>query len=295
MSVILPYSFVPGTIAKANEVNKNFEVLRNAANASESSIEELQDTTENLQNNKANKNGNTNEVFKCANAVNDHDAINKQSLDNAISNTIDYISGLSIVKDGNYSIIVSSGSCYDTTHSKILKLSNSISKDNVDQIANTTYYVYIIGSSNNMNVDIVISTSSVSPSYPSSDYNLYRQIGKFTTNNNNSIDSIFYYGMSQNGIVSFGLASELFNLLSPDYTKTITTLTLDKNGTLQSWTAPYCGWLMNNTLSNLNINGSADSSANVYGIIAFLNKGDTIYSTSTTAATYHFLQCKGVE
>lgn len=295
MSVILPYSFTPGTIAKANDVNKNFEVLRDAINASESNVEELQDIAEDLQNNKANKNGNANEIFKCANAVNNHDAINKQSLNDAIYNTIDYISGLSITKDGDYSIIVSAGSCYNTTYTKVLKLSNSISKDNVNQIANATYYVYIIGSSSNSNVDITISTSSVNPSYPSSDYNIYRQIGKFTTNNDNSIDSIFYYGISQDGKVSFGLASELFDLLSPDYTKTITTLTLKKNGTLQSWTAPSCGWLMNNTLSNLNINGSADSAANVYGIIAFLNKGDTIYSTSTTAATYHFLQCKGVE
>lgn len=216
MSVILPYSFVPGTIAKAKEVNKNFEVLRNAANASESNIEELQNTTENLQNNKANKNGNTSEVFKCANAVNNYDAINKQSLNDAIYNTIDYISGLSIAKDGTYSIIVSTGSCYDTTHAKILKLTNSISKDNSDQVASTTYYVYIIGNSSNSSVDITISTSSVSPSYPSASYNIYRQIGKFKTDENNVIELVSYYGASQSGGINSGMALEMFSALYPD-------------------------------------------------------------------------------
>ena len=200
MSIAKPFTFTANTYAKASEVNADFDIVYSQVNTNISAIAQNATDIDNLENNKANINGNTSQRFAVADAVTNGDAINKQTLFKAIGNTLDYISGLAISKDNGSpddTIIVSAGSAYDSTKSIVLSLANSLSKQNTNQAANATYYVYIIGSSSGSQTDILISPNQVTPTLPTG-YSLYRQIGYYTTNADSKIGTISYYGESVN-------------------------------------------------------------------------------------------------
>lgn len=216
MSIAKPFTFVANTYAKASEVNADFDVVYSQVNTNISAIAQNANDIDNLENTKANINGSTSNVFKVADAIADGDAINKRVLMKSIGNTVDYIGGLTITKDSGSpedTIIVSAGSAYDSTHTIVLSLGNSLSKQNLNQAANTTYYVYIIGNSTGSLIDISIDDSSVEPPLPTG-YSLYRQIGYYTTNSDNEIDSIGYYGLGFNSDKSTG---GILNTVAPDW------------------------------------------------------------------------------
>ena len=193
MSIAKPFTFVANTYAKASEVNADFDVVYSQVNTNISSIAQNATDIDNLENNKANINGSTAQRFAVADAVSNGDAINKQTLFKAISNSLDYVSGFRIRKDSgspNDTIIVSAGSAYDSTKTVVLAISNSISKQNSNQAANATYYVYVIGNSTGSSTDILISTSSTTPALPSG-YTLFRRIGYYTTDGNKHIKYIY--------------------------------------------------------------------------------------------------------
>ena len=192
MSIAKPFTFTANTYAKASEVNANFDVVYSQVNTNISAIAQNATDIDNLENNKADINGSTSQRFAVADAVTNGDAINKQTLFKAIGNTLDYISGLAISKDSGSpedTIIVSPGSAYDSTKSIVLSLDNSLSKQNTNQSANATYYVYIIGNSTGSQTDILISINSTVPTLPAG-YSLYRQIGYYTTDSSNHIYTI---------------------------------------------------------------------------------------------------------
>ena len=195
MSIAKPFTFVANTYAKSSEVNANFDTVYGQVNSNISAISQNAVDIENLENNKADINGNTAQRFAVADAITDSDAINKRTLRASIANSIDYISGFVITKDSgspNNTIIVSEGSCYDSTKTIVLNKTNSSTKTNDNQAANATYYIYVIGNSTGSNVDILISESGVTPGLPSG-YSLYRQIGYYTTDSSNNIADIFSY------------------------------------------------------------------------------------------------------
>ena len=70
---IVPNTFVPGTKAKAQEVNENFAAIQ----------EELND--------KAGKNGDASQTFLVANATQNNEAVNKGQLNSAISTSINNV------------------------------------------------------------------------------------------------------------------------------------------------------------------------------------------------------------
>jgi len=200
MSIAKPFTFVANTYAKASEVNADFDTVYSQVNTNISDIAQNATDIDNLDLNKANLNGSSSNRFAVADPVANADAVNKQSLMKAIDNSLDYISGFVITKDSgspNDTIIVSAGSCYDSTKSIVLKLANSVTKQNQNQAANGTYYVYVIGNSTGSVVDVLISTSSVTPALPSG-YTTFRQIGKYTTDSDAHIDKISYYGDGAN-------------------------------------------------------------------------------------------------
>lgn len=205
MSIAKPFTFVANTYAKASEVNANFDTVYSQVNSNISAISQNAVDIENLENNKADINGNTAQRFAVADAITDSDAINKRSLRTSIANSIDYISGFTITKDSgspNNTIIVSAGSCYDSTKTVVLNKSNSSTKTNSSQAASATYYVYVIGNSTGSSTDILISESSSTPALPSG-YALYRQIGYYTTDSNNNIDiitNLFIDGLINSGL-----------------------------------------------------------------------------------------------
>ena len=119
---------------------------------------------------------------------------------NAIANSLDVISGLVISKDSNSpddTILVAPGSCYDSTRTVLLKLNSNTSKQNENQLASATYYVYIIGDAIGNSIDILISPDSTVPSLPEG-YTKYRKIGYFDTDENNKIKNIYSLGTDYN-------------------------------------------------------------------------------------------------
>lgn len=200
MSIAKPFTFTANTYAKASEVNADFDIVYSQVNANISAIATNATDIDNLENSKADINGSSSQRFAVADPVTNGDAVNKQTLMKAIGNSIDYINGLIITKDsGNpdNTIIVSKGSCYDSTKAVVLSLDSATSKQNLNQGANTIYYVYIIGNSTGSLTDILISSESVTPSLPTG-YTKYRKIGSYSTNSDSKIDLVYPIGYNTN-------------------------------------------------------------------------------------------------
>ena len=304
MSIAKPFTFTANTYAKASEVNADFDIVYSQVNTNISDIAQNATDIDNLENNKANINGNTSQRFAVADAVTNGDAINKQTLFKAIGNTLDYISGLAISKDNGSpddTIIVSAGSAYDSTKSIVLSLANSLSKQNTNQAANATYYVYIIGSSSGSQTDILISPNQVTPTLPTG-YSLYRQIGYYTTDSNNKINGISYYGESTTTDKS---SSGVLNIVAPDWSnktaKAVSTnYTADKNGFLVAYTYKdttnfelYC--YINGVLQYQGYNHGQAAGENPVSLFFPIAKGD-VYNVTTTnghISQYYFVPVKG--
>jgi hypothetical protein len=86
MSFSIPYVFVPGAKALAQQVNSNFAACKNAIIENQDKIGlNISDIT-NLQTNKANKNGAETETFVVADATEAFHSVNKQQFDDYKSN-----------------------------------------------------------------------------------------------------------------------------------------------------------------------------------------------------------------
>ena len=66
---VVPNTFVPGTKAKAQEVNENFTAVQNELNQ------------------KAEKNGNSTQTFSVANATENNHAVNKSQFETALNSS----------------------------------------------------------------------------------------------------------------------------------------------------------------------------------------------------------------
>ena len=197
MAITKPYTFVAGTKAKAVEVNADFDVLYTEANRLGTEILNIDLDIQDINSSKADINGNATQRFQLANPENSYDGVNKNYLENSIANIKYYISGYVITKDTDNSIIVSSGSCYDSTFTTIMNSTGNITKENLNQSAGTTYYVYAISDESGYNVDILISQSAINPPLPSG-YTLFRQIGSYSTDSDSKISIIKSYGNNYN-------------------------------------------------------------------------------------------------
>ena len=76
----IPYTFIAGTKAKANEVNGNFTSIKQFVDQLESNLATAELDINNLETNKADINGSQNEVFQVADAENNKDAVNPLGL-----------------------------------------------------------------------------------------------------------------------------------------------------------------------------------------------------------------------
>lgn len=188
-----PFTFYSNTYAKASEVNADFDTLYTGTNACINQVNANATNITNLGTNKADKNGSSTNTFAVADAINNVDAINKQTLMKYINNSLDYISGLKVSKysgNPNNTILVTAGSCYDSTYSIILKLNNNTTKQDTTLGASATYYVYIIGDDTGTSIDILISSNSSTPTLPAG-YTKYRRIARFKTDASKHIDIIY--------------------------------------------------------------------------------------------------------
>lgn len=186
--LIVPYRFVAGTYAKAEEVNDNFAQTKLFCDTLETQIAQHDVSIMQMENNKANVNGNTGEIFRVADAVNDFDAVNKQYFMNGIWNTLEVIRGLELTKANNTTITIGEGGCYDSLLEYLMKNNSSINVELESPADNTVYYVYLVGNDVG-DVTGVFSTNSGSPSLPVG-YTLYRKLGYVVTDDEGNIDSI---------------------------------------------------------------------------------------------------------
>lgn len=186
--LIIPYRFVGGTYAKAEEVNENFTQTKQFVDILETNISEHDLEIMQLNSNKASLNGSSNEIFRVADPVNDFDAVNKQTMLSNLWVSQETIRGLEITKASNTTVTVAAGGCYDSSDEYLLRSYESINTDDTVLNKNTTYYVYFIGNDIG-NTSAVLSTNSGSPSLPVG-YTLYRNIGFVTTDDNGYIATV---------------------------------------------------------------------------------------------------------
>lgn len=192
MAITKPYTFQAGTKARANEVNQDFDILYSEVNRIGTDILNIEIDIQNVAESKANINGNAGQVFKMADAVDSYDGVNKNFLENAIANIKGYIDGFTIVRTADNAIRVSSGSCYDSTYKTMIVSTGNITKSNSSQGANLTYYVHVISDMAGRQVNVLISSQATNPPLPSG-YGLYRNIGRFTTDENGKIKYIYQH------------------------------------------------------------------------------------------------------
>lgn len=187
MPLIIPYTFVAGTKAKAAEVNADFQAVATEVNAQGNSLTAAQANITNLQNNKADVNGNSSNRFSVAVPINSYDAVNKLYLTDL---TKYLLVGLQLKRDDDDYIGCTKGATYDKTYSKILKFDADVSKQNTNQTANATYYVYIEGSADGTTTDLLISLSSDNPALDSG-FTLYQYLGYYTTDDDGNISGVY--------------------------------------------------------------------------------------------------------
>lgn len=304
MSIAKPFTFVANTYAKASEVNADFDTVYSQVNTNISDIAQNAVDIQNLENNKADVNGSTAQRFAVADAVSNGDAINKQTLFKSIGNSIDFISGFTITKDSGSpydTIIVSEGSCYDSTKTTVLSKSLATTKQNINQAANATYYIYIIGSSSGSQTDILISESNTTPGLPAG-YSLYRQIGYYKTDSNNHISLISYYGESATSDKS---VAGIVNAVMPDYSRRTTFSTSGGTIPYNCKFVFYSGTTYYNGTSGaiIKVNNVVEyiARANEYAAsnpsyVAYLPKGAVVNIQSPTPSDTHayIIPLKGV-
>lgn len=205
---IIPNTFIAGTKAKANEVNENFTSAKQFMDNLET--EQATNTADILQleQNKADLNGNFEQRFQVADATNSFDAINKQTLLNLVKNTQEVIKGFVLSKFNDTTVSATPGSCYDSTFEYMIISTTSLSKTQENLGNDAKYYVYVCADKDTGNCELVISLSNTTPELPSG-FEYYRQLGYFTTDGEGKINRV--------------ISNELYNftnvVMLPDYSK----------------------------------------------------------------------------
>lgn len=188
MPLEIPYTFIAGTKAKANEVNANFLAIKNMVDTLEVTQTEQGNDITALLAQKADLNGNQGELFRVADAESDYDAVNKKSVEELTYNSRGLFWGLELTKVGDDTISVSPGGCYDSTYEYMIKNEITITRQQSGLGADTTYYVYICAQENEENV-VVFSLSGTTPEVPVG-YSYYRRLGYFETNDEGNIEEV---------------------------------------------------------------------------------------------------------
>lgn len=188
MPINIPYTFVAGTKAKAAEVNADFQNIKEFVDGLEIDVDSATTAVASLQANKANLNGQADEIFSMADPVGDYDGVNKRTLINLTANTRDAVTGFVISKQSNTSVNCTPGACWDVSYTEMIQKDTSMVKEFDTLSANATYYIYVIKDATTKNVDLSISTSSVTPEVTTNIY--YRRLATLTTDSNGYIDVI---------------------------------------------------------------------------------------------------------
>ena len=239
MVLEIPYTFEPGTKAKASEVNADFEAIKSFVDGNEQDIARIQEDILELENDKADKNGDILQRFNVADVATtggEYNAVNLQTYKKLSANTIDLIQGYQLAKFDNNSITAQPGSCYDSTKSIIITSDATLTATQANLTANATYYVYV--TYDNETLALVIDLSNSAPG----GYTNYRQLGYFKTDSNGYINAntISYYGIGGDSDKS---AARYSHATMPNYSSRIS------RAWNTSYTADTDGWVFLQTRS----------------------------------------------
>lgn len=185
----IPYTFIAGTKAKANEVNGNFTSIKQFVDQLESNLATAELDINNLETNKADINGSQNEVFQVADAENNKDAVNLETLNERIANSKGVINGFDLVLSGVNQIVLTSGVCYDSTMEEIITSTLNLTINTSTVGANQTQYIYVVYNKDTKEVQGIVNANATTPSMPVG-FAYFRRIGIITTNVNGHIDYI---------------------------------------------------------------------------------------------------------
>lgn len=185
----IPYTFIAGQKAKANEVNANFLGVKQFVDILEQqgATNELDIAT--LESNKASINGNSGYRFQVADAINSMDAVNLQTLNERIANSKGVINGFDLVLSGVNQIVLTSGVCYDSTMEEIITSTLNLTINTSTVGANQTQYIYVVYNKDTKEVQGIVNANATTPSMPVG-FAHFRRIGIITTNVNGHIDYI---------------------------------------------------------------------------------------------------------
>lgn len=185
----IPYTFIAGQKAKANEVNANFLGVKQFVDILEQqgATNELDIAT--LESNKASINGNSGYRFQVADALNTMDAVNLQTLNERIANSKGVINGFDLVLSGVNQIVLTSGVCYDSTMEEIITSTLNLTINTSTVGANQTQYIYVVYNKDTKEVKGIVNANATTPSMPVG-FAHFRRIGIITTNVNGHIDYI---------------------------------------------------------------------------------------------------------
>lgn len=223
----IPYTFIAGTKAKANEVNGNFTSIKQFVDQLESNLATAELDINNLETNKADINGSKNEVFQVADAENNKDAVNLETLKAQTANSLDVIRGFIPFMSNATTISCTAGDCWDSTYEQMISSSTALSLQDTALAANTTYYIYVCYDKETSSCKLAFSTNSNTPTLPAG-YDYFRIVGSFTTNSSGHIDIV-----SPLGTIQFPS-----RLTSNGYTKLPNGLTFQWG----AYTGPWTDW-----------------------------------------------------
>lgn len=197
----IPNTFVAGTKARANEVNDNFTSLKQFVDGLEVQASTNEINITNLENNKADLNGNNQQRFQVANPSASFDAVNLQTLQAKTLNSRSTIDGFQLSKFNNTTITATAGNCYDSTYVYMISQATSLQVSNSSLGENATYYVYVCADDSTSTNQLVLDTSSTTPNLPP-DYDYFRRIGTVITDGNGHIDSVLSIGNNYSGTLT---------------------------------------------------------------------------------------------
>lgn len=194
----IPNTFVDGTKARANEVNENFTSLKQFVDSLEIQTSTNEIDIMNLENTKANLNGDNQQRFQVADASNDYDAINKQLLFKYTQNSQGVINGFKLSKSSNDTIIATAGSCYDSTFKYMIISDTSLTKQQSGLGNDAKYYIYVCVDKETEQCQLVITLNSSIPELPAG-YDYYRKLGYLITNDEGNISQVINEGEETTG------------------------------------------------------------------------------------------------
>ena len=189
----IPYTFIAGTKAKANEVNGNFTSIKQFVDQLESNLATAELDINNLETNKADINGSQNEVFQVADAENNKDAVNLETLKAQTANSLDAIRGFIPFQSNSNTISCTAGDCWDSTYEQMISSSTMITLSDTTLANSSTYYIYVCYDKETSSCKLAFSTNSTTPTLPAG-YDYFRKVGSFTTNSSGHIDTVYPIG-----------------------------------------------------------------------------------------------------